>query len=119
MQVLDREASSGSPPEWLSTHPLPKTRIQRVSQELSTTYGFTQSGDRAKNYQEFADRYRQRYLSIRSVEPNPPGTKKKTEGGAPIDGRGRTRLLAAVTLDDPSSWCAVCAARAAEAGAAR
>lgn len=35
MQILDREAGAGGQPEWLSTHPLPKTRIQRIQGSLA------------------------------------------------------------------------------------
>jgi predicted Zn-dependent protease len=38
MQIL-KEASGGSrQPEWMSTHPLPDTRIRRIAQELSGPY---------------------------------------------------------------------------------
>src|SRR5262249_44475649 len=122
MQVLDREAAAGNTPELLSTHPLPKTRIDRVQKELQTTYANTQSGADAKKYQDFADRYQQRYLSIRSIETNTPGTKKTKkakQSALPVDENGRTRLLAAVNLDDPTTWCAICAARAAAEAAQR
>lgn len=110
MQVLDREAGSGSTPEWLATHPLPKTRIDRVGQELKTTYAYTQTGPQAGSFQDYADRYRQRYLSLRELSPKPPAkAKKKAE--APLDGNGRARLLGAVDVDDPTTWCAICRAR--------
>jgi predicted Zn-dependent protease len=118
MQVLDKEAGAGGTIEWLSTHPLPKTRIKDVGDKLQKEYAYTQSGPQAGNYQDYADRYRQRYLSLRELAPNPPSapksqkTKKKT---AAVDENGRTRLLASVgeiDVDDPTTWCAICRARA-------
>ncbi len=110
MQVLQRESGTGGSPEWLQTHPLPATRIQRVQQELNTTYA-AQSGPQAGNFQDFPDRYRQRYLSVREIEPRPP-VKAKKKAQAPMDAQGRTRMLAAINLDDPTGWCAVCRANA-------
>lgn len=107
MEVLKAASGGGSTPEILASHPLPQTRIDRVTSELSSTYAYTQSGPQAANYQDFADRYRQRYLSLRSLEPKTPAkAKKKAE--APVDEHGRSRLLATVDLEDPTSWCAVC-----------
>lgn len=107
MEVLKAASGGGGNLEILATHPLPETRIQRVTQELNTTYAYTQSGPQAANYQDFADRYRQRYLSVRSLEPKSPAkAKKKAE--APVDEHGRARLLATIHLEDPTSWCAVC-----------
>jgi predicted Zn-dependent protease len=109
MEVLKRESGSGST-EWLSTHPAPQTRIDDVTNALNTTYAYTQSGPQAANFQDYTDRYRQRYLSLRELSPTPPKAKKKTEG--PTDTHGRNRLLASINLDDPTSWCALCRAKA-------
>ncbi len=108
MQVLKTASGSGGgTPEILATHPLPETRIQRVTQELNSTYAYTQSGPQQGNYQDFADRYRQRYLGLRSLEPKTPAkAKKKAE--APVDEHGRARLLATIDIEDPTSWCTVC-----------
>jgi predicted Zn-dependent protease len=115
MQVLDRESGSGGI-EWLQTHPLPKTRIDHVRELLGTQYAYTQSGPQAGAYQDYADRYRQRYLSIRELAPDWGAPKPKKS--AAVDGHGRTRLLATIDPDDPMTWCAICRARAqAEAGA--
>ena len=110
MQVLQRASGSGGPPEWLQTHPLPATRIVSVQQELNTTYANTQGAAAAGNYGDFADRYRQRYLSLRESEPKAPAKAKK-RAALPVDGSGRVRLLAgvvAVDVIDPMTWCAVC-----------
>ncbi len=120
MQVLQKEAGSGSTPEILATHPLPATRIDRVSNELKTTYANTQVAAAAASYGDFADRYRQRYLSLRELEPKGAAkAKKKAEGAPAVDEKGRTRLLAGVVamdgdvvVADPMTWCSVCRANA-------
>lgn len=130
MQVLKAASGSGGQPEWMSTHPLPETRINDVQHLLDTTYAYTQSGPQAGSYQSYADRYQQRYLSVRAAEPNRPtgnnvvpgsGTKRNLTPGKrselPTDEHGRVRTLAAFTLEDPASWCSVCAANAARASA--
>mgnify|MGYP000877280071 CR=1 FL=1 len=38
MQILEAEAKGDPNPEWLSTHPYPKTRIERIDRQLSGTY---------------------------------------------------------------------------------
>lgn len=135
MQILKAAAGGGSQPEWMSTHPLPDTRITDIQNLLSGTYAYTQSGPQAGSFQTYEDRFRQRYLAIRATEPVKPSTKKAapTDGTqrnltpgrrrseVPVDDSGRRRTLAAFTLADPTSWCLVCAANpelAAEADAA-
>ncbi len=99
MQVLDRESKGGQGLEMLATHPLPQTRIERVQHLLQTDYAATQ-GD--SKYQFYPERYHQQFLS-----KLPPA--KKADAG-PEAGQGR--LLARISLDDPTAWCAVCAAAA-------
>lgn len=111
MQVLKAASGSGGGPEWLATHPAPSTRINDVTRELQTTYAYTQTGAQAGNYQEHPDRYQHRYLSIRAMEPKPVAKPKK----AAVDEHGRTRMLAGVDWEDPTSWCAVCRERAEHA----
>jgi len=38
MEILEAEAKGDPNPEWLSTHPYPKTRIEKIDQQLATTY---------------------------------------------------------------------------------
>ena len=43
MQILKAAASDGKrPPEWLSTHPLPQSRIDRINEYLANEYAGTQ-----------------------------------------------------------------------------
>lgn len=39
MQVLKEASQGNSPPEWLSSHPLPQTRIDQIEEELRRDYG--------------------------------------------------------------------------------
>lgn len=43
MQVLDEASTGPRPPEWLSTHPLPESRIDRIRDYLSNEYAGTQN----------------------------------------------------------------------------
>ena len=69
MQVL-QEASSGGggTPEWLSTHPFPETRIERIQQILREEY--PDAGDTSK-YVVRAQEYRDRMLTPLSQMPRP------------------------------------------------
>jgi beta-barrel assembly-enhancing protease len=124
MQILKAAAGGGKQPEWMSTHPLPETRINDIQNLLNSIYAHTQSGPQAGNYQTFEDRFRQRYLAVRAAEPTRPsnnaaprtptndGTRRNLaprRSELPTDPNGRTRMLAAFTLEDPTSWCLVCA----------
>ncbi|MAO25099.1 MAG: peptidase M48 Ste24p [Phycisphaerae bacterium] len=92
MQVL-QEASSGGggTPEWLSTHPFPETRIERIQQILREEY--PDAGDTSK-YVVRAQEYRDRMLTPLSQMPPAP----KTE--------------ATSLLDLPALWCGECRAMA-------
>lgn len=43
MQVLAEASTGPRPPEWLSTHPLPESRIDRIHQYLANEYAGTQN----------------------------------------------------------------------------
>jgi predicted Zn-dependent protease len=113
MEILDRAAGGGNTPEILATHPLPKTRIDRVGNELRTTYANTQSGPEAGNFQFFEDRFQRRYLAIARTVPVKKSPKPQGLLPGATDGNGRTRLLASIVWEDPMTWCGVCQSRAA------
>jgi len=116
MEVLKAASGGASPPEFLATHPLPETRIQQIEQKLAGEYAYTQT--QPDKFGLFPDRYQQRYLA--AVKSDAPAKKQKTPKRSAIilpdtfDTQGRTRLLASVVLDDPTTWCSVCAAKAAD-----
>lgn len=70
MEIL-REASGGGGGqiEWLSTHPMPDTRIQRIEQLLQTDeFKHTQNNP---NYQFYEERYQNEFLRILKTLPPP------------------------------------------------
>jgi len=57
MQLLDREAGGGSQPEILASHPLPKTRIERVQRLIETDFAFARGKPtHTLGEQQFRDR---------------------------------------------------------------
>ncbi len=72
MQVLEREAGGGSTPEWLSTHPLPATRIERVKKLLAEQYADTLNSPAFVTREE---EYQRRMLTPLSKLPPAPKTQ--------------------------------------------
>lgn len=60
MEILAEAAKGARPPEFLSTHPHPETRIQRIERELERSYAHTQNNP---EYRRFPDQYTQRLLN--------------------------------------------------------
>ncbi len=86
MQVLEvlRDAATGPrPPEFLSTHPHPETRLETVSKLLAGPYAATQ-GD--SQYGLYRDRFQQQ------AAPHLPPVSLGAFGSEP----------------EPASWCGVC-----------
>lgn len=92
MQVLQAESGGGSQPEWLSTHPAPQTRIDRINEILREQY--PDSGNTSK-YAVRAQQYQQQMLQPLSQLPPAPKTQ------------------ASLLLQHPELWCGHCRAMAA------
>lgn len=86
MQILERESKGSKPPELLSTHPYPETRIKRIRQMLQADYAFTQGNP---DYGFYEQRYHKQFLSV---------LKKQ----AALDPAGGTFAIG------PEVWCAHC-----------
>lgn len=100
MKVLaaaSQEGGGGGPPEFLSTHPDPRSRVSIITKRLEAAYG-SAAGDTALATHEA--RFRTEFLDrIKSV-PLPAAPAKPA---APARGR--------LDLSDPGSWCALCRER--------
>ncbi len=100
MEVLKEASAGSSQPEWLSTHPLPSTRIDRIDKMLrSDKYQrVMQDGEHGFYEARFRQRYLERSLAL------PPAPEPQRTGG--VGGYGDPAFAQAY------GWCAVCAARA-------
>jgi predicted Zn-dependent protease len=88
LHVLAETSTGPRPPEFLSTHPYPETRVKTVSTLLEGPYRYTQGN---RDFRKYHDRYQREarpYLTPRQAAAPPPGA-----------------VL----------WCGVCRARAAAA----
>lgn len=103
MEILKAAAGEGGN-EWTSTHPLPQTRIQRISDELKASYAYTENDPR---YLFREEEFKTQFLSKLSALPPAPdahavAARRGVVGGAWV----------AVNLDDPTTWCEQCRAAA-------
>ncbi len=87
-QILKAASDGPRPPEIMSTHPLPESRIDNLRSFIERDYAFTQNN---AEYQLYADRFKQVFLSRVSVLPPPADAEFTT--------------LAV------SEWCAHCASQ--------
>ncbi len=76
LQVLQSASQGGAPPEFLSTHPHPDTRIRTVRGLLEGEYAYTQNNDQYKKHSGRFKRFASPYLSpsssaARHAEPAP------------------------------------------------
>ena len=104
MQVLLSESQGGGGLEFFSTHPNPDTRIDEINEHLAGEFSHT------RNNPQFilnSERYRSEMLAPLSQLPPPPDAR---QGHAPAH---RTPLMGRIALNDPTTWCAHCAAAAA------
>lgn len=94
MVLKESSEGAGAPPEWLSTHPLPQTRIKLIQERLQKDK-YAEASASGDGF--YAERFRAQFLEpIRRLPP---------------PRRGSARL----DLSNPSSWCAVCASRGGHA----
>lgn len=69
MQILKAASGGGKQPEFMSTHPLPETRIKRTQQLLDTTYKYTQNNPAFKTGEaEFKARFLSKLAAIQQQE---------------------------------------------------
>ena len=86
MKILAAESGGGAPPEFLSTHPLPQTRIDRLSRLISQKYPSAR-GNTENQYGYFAERFRERALDrLKKLPPPPPPSQAQIDA---INGAAR------------------------------
>lgn len=95
MQILAGLSGGARPPEFLSTHPYPETRVDRIRRALASEYAHTQGNSQ---FQSYPERYEREFLAkIRRLPPPPPPPTQQ--------GSARSQRL----LEQPALWCAHCA----------
>lgn len=110
MQVLAKLSQGNRQPEFLSTHPDPNARVEAIQRMLQGEYANTQSDAK---YQDFADRYRTRFLDVVKTLPPAPKTKQATRWITPEEAAAAMGMTLAqyeheFNVDDPTTWCAHC-----------
>ncbi|MDX2116053.1 MAG: M48 family metallopeptidase [Planctomycetota bacterium] len=94
MQVLARATEgAGGPPEWLSTHPAPQTRIGIIRERLDSERYRKQIA--AGNLVENEARFQSEFLARLRAVPAPARTERSSR----------------FDLSDPAGWCWHCARR--------
>lgn len=98
MKVLSEASQGGAPPEFLSTHPYPETRIERLTALIESKY--PGANDPAK-YTFAAERYNKRVTQVLKQLPAPRQPKNQGQATDDLD-------AAALALRDSGTWCGVC-----------
>jgi len=115
MEVL-AEASGGGqrPPEWLSTHPYPETRINRIREWLDGRFAHTQDNP---DYGFFPERYRRELLDrLAKLPPAPAPTALRLDTVPATTEDEPVRVIVAMQgvsepfdIEDSTTWCGLCA----------
>jgi predicted Zn-dependent protease len=95
MDILKAASAGQAQPEWMSTHPLPETRIERIRSEIANTYGATQGNPQ---YQLKEREFRDRFLAKLALQP--PAAHPTRRGVYAFSGHH--------SADDALSWCGLC-----------
>ncbi len=90
MRVLKAASGPQTTPEWLSTHPAPDTRIERLRRLIRNEYAYTLNN---REYKRYRARYQRQFLSQFRAQHNDPGTADEP---------------ALAALNQPHTWCALC-----------
>jgi len=69
LEVLQEASAGNNPPEFLSTHPHPETRIKTVDRLLKEKYAYTQGNPEFKTYEERFQREAKPHLPAPKPEP--------------------------------------------------
>lgn len=69
MEILKKEAGTPNQPEFLSTHPIPDTRIKRIQQIIETDYKFTQNNPQYKlNAEQFKTQFLPKLAAMQQTD---------------------------------------------------
>jgi len=75
MRILKEASGDANPPEFLSTHPLPDTRIDEIEQLIETEYAYTRDNPQ---FVRNADRFQRNVLNRLNDLPPPPAPDQTT-----------------------------------------